>query len=61
MNGYKYTQADGTDHYTGTINYRENIGKEMVHPCPDTDSRLKTRLFTTGSSDVSCPVSPVRI
>ena len=33
-NGWKFTRADGTDHRTGTINYRDNIGREMVHPCP---------------------------
>jgi len=33
--GYKFARADGTDHRTGTVNYRENIGKEMIHPSPD--------------------------
>jgi len=35
MIGYKFTRADGTDHYTGTVNYRDNVGKVMVHPSPD--------------------------
>ena len=38
-NGWKFTRANGTDHRTGTINYRDNIGREMVHPCPDTRSK----------------------
>ena len=38
-NGWKFTRADGTDHRTGTINYRDNIGREMVHHWPDTGSK----------------------
>jgi hypothetical protein len=38
MKGWKYTRQDGTDHHGGTVNYRENIGKEMVHPLPDMES-----------------------
>jgi hypothetical protein len=36
--GWKFAQEDGTDHYTGTINYRGNVGKELAHPDPDTKS-----------------------
>ena len=38
MKGWKFTRKDGTDHYTGEVNYRENIGKELVHPSPDAES-----------------------
>jgi hypothetical protein len=34
-NGWKYTRADGTDHNSGTVDYRAAIGKELVHPHPD--------------------------
>ena len=34
MNGWKYTRADGTDHNSGTVDYRAAIGKELIHPHP---------------------------
>jgi len=36
--GWKYTRANGTDHYTGKVNYRENIGEWIEHPKPDKKS-----------------------
>ena len=36
--GWKFTKSDGTDHYTGKVNYREMIGREMVHPDPDAET-----------------------
>ena len=39
MKGYKYTQADGTDWYTGRTNYRAAIGKEIEHPNPNRESK----------------------
>lgn len=38
MIGWKYTRENGTDYYTGKVNYRKHIGKELKHPHPDTTS-----------------------
>ena len=37
--GWKYTRADGTDHFSGTVNYKAAIGKTLKHPCPDLESK----------------------
>ena len=39
MEGWKFTKANGTDHYSGKVNYRKYIGKELIHPCPNTSSK----------------------
>lgn len=36
--GWKFTRSNGTDWHTGEVNYRDHIGREMVHPNPDTKS-----------------------